>query len=203
MWERRDQGRPAVRPGDIAAPEVLLITKSDIDGVGPSTPYGAVLAGGRRSSGKTSAGVTATATSEQISPSEARHQIHDLQAPHLAAGQARASTTRRHTGDRADTVVERRLVRREPTVVSITRLSRLGTSSKRTRAAGSFAPTRSRTTQRPQLPRLAGQLSRPPPGLPRRSPAEQLGQPLDVRTEDLVREDSRAAGSIGGRRRPP
>jgi hypothetical protein len=78
-----DDGRdgPPFEPGDIAGPRSLLITKSDIEGVGASTPYAAILRWWQALQRKEVAGVRRSYAGH-IAKSEAKHEIHGLQARH-------------------------------------------------------------------------------------------------------------------------
>ena len=71
---------PPFEPGDIAGPKSLLITKSDIEGVGASTPYAAVLRWWQALQRRDVAGVQRSYAG-RIGRNAARRQIHALQSP--------------------------------------------------------------------------------------------------------------------------
>jgi hypothetical protein len=109
---------PPFEPGDIAGPKSLLITKSDIEGVGASTPYAAVLRWWQAMQRRDVAGVRRSYAGH-VAKSEARHEIHGLQARESQPIEPSVETH----GDRATVEITVRAATRfvaTPSVVSIT-----------------------------------------------------------------------------------
>jgi hypothetical protein len=109
---------PPFHPGNIDSPHSLLVTKSDIEGIGASTPYGAILRWWRALQQGDVKGVQRS-YAEHVSANTVRRQIHDLRprtaqpvTPEVEAGHDRATV---------DTLV-RAAVRLGdlPTVVNVT-----------------------------------------------------------------------------------
>lgn len=109
---------PPFEPGDIAGPRSLLITKTDIEGVGASTPYGAVLRWWQALQRKDVAGVRRSYAGH-VAKSEAKHEIDGLQARESQPIDPKVQTR----GDQATMGVLVRAATRfvaTPSVVSIT-----------------------------------------------------------------------------------
>jgi len=88
---------PPFHPGNVQSPRSLLVTRSDIEGIGASTPYGAVLRWWRALQRGDVKGVQRSYAGH-VSASTARHQIHTLQprtsqpvTPETDAGHSRAT----------------------------------------------------------------------------------------------------------------
>jgi hypothetical protein len=88
---------PPFHPGNIQSPRSLLVTKSDIEGVGAETPYGAILRWWRALQRRDAKGVKHS-YSDHVSAAAARRQVHDFQPrfsqpvePTVEAGHSRAT----------------------------------------------------------------------------------------------------------------
>jgi hypothetical protein len=88
---------PPFHPGNIESPGSLLVTKNDVEEIGASTPYGAILRWWRALQQRDVKGVQRS-YAEHVKASTARRQIHDLRPrtaqpvqPEVDAGHNRAT----------------------------------------------------------------------------------------------------------------
>jgi hypothetical protein len=88
---------PPFHPGNIQSPQSLLVTKNDLEGIGASTPYGAILRWWQALQQGDVRGVQRSYAGH-VSASTARREIHGLQprtaqpvTPEIDAGHSRAT----------------------------------------------------------------------------------------------------------------
>ena len=93
----KSRNGPPFHPGNIQSPRSLLVTNSDIEGIGASTPYGAVLRWWRALQRGDAKGVQRSYAGH-VSAAAARRQVHDFQPrfsqpvePQVDAGHRRAT----------------------------------------------------------------------------------------------------------------